>query len=153
EEIQNGPIVVDVTVTTPEGTSPTSEADKFRYISAYAEGHAPAVTSVSPTSGPAGTLVLIKGERFFQVVCTSEGSSVDRVLFGTQEATFKAGEHEGEIIATAPPATGTVDITVESLLVGQSPISPGDCYTYEASPLRTRAKSNPTTALRAEERP
>jgi hypothetical protein len=124
-----GPVVVDVTVTTPEGTSPTSEADRFKYIGECQEGHAPAVTSISPTSGSAGTSVLIKGERFFQVVCTSEGFSVNRVLFGTQEATFKGGEHEGEIIATTPPGCGTVDITVESGL-GQSPLTPSDQFIY-----------------------
>ena len=38
---------VDVTVTTPGGTSATSAADQFTYVAA------PTVTAVSPTSGPA----------------------------------------------------------------------------------------------------
>jgi alpha-tubulin suppressor-like RCC1 family protein len=129
-----GPGTVDVTVTTPEGTSPTSEADTFYYPGECEEGHAPAVTSVTPTSGPSGTSVLIKGERFFQVVCTSIGSSVRRVFFGNEEATFKGGEHEGEIIATAPPGSGTVDVRVEGRLTGASPVSPADRFAYGALP-------------------
>ena len=39
---------VDVTVTTPGGTSATSSADQFTYVPA------PTVGNVSPTSGPAG---------------------------------------------------------------------------------------------------
>jgi hypothetical protein len=46
---------VDVTVTTPYGTSPTSSADQFTYLS-------PTVTSLSPDGGPtaAGTAVTHK---------------------------------------------------------------------------------------------
>ena len=45
--------VVDVTVTTVGGTSPTSPADQFTYVAA------PTVTSINPTRGPltGGTLV------------------------------------------------------------------------------------------------
>jgi hypothetical protein len=127
--------VVDVTVTTPEGTSPPipGELEKFHYLLGCQEGHAPAVTGVEPHSGSAGTSVTINGERFFQVVCTSEGFSVERVLFGFTEATSFKFPKEGEIVAVAPPGTGTVDVTVESFL-GQSPVSPQDRYTYEPSP-------------------
>ena len=66
--------VVDVTVTTPGGTSATSSADQFTYIGA------PAVTGLSPTSGPAagGTLVTITGTGF------TGATAVD---FGTTAAT------------------------------------------------------------------
>jgi hypothetical protein len=126
--------VVDVTVTTPEGTSPPipAELEKFHYLLGCQEGHAPAVTSVEPHSGPSGTSVTIKGERFFQVVCTSEGFSVERVLFGFTEATSFNSPKEGEIVAVAPPGTGTVDVTVESFL-GQSAVTPSDLFTYPAS--------------------
>ena len=52
--------VVDVTVTTPAGTSTTSLADQFTYPSA------PTVSSISPNSGPAagGTFVTITGTGF-----------------------------------------------------------------------------------------
>ena len=66
--------VVDVTVTTPGGKSATSAADQFTYIAA------PAVTGLSPTSGPAagGTLVTITGTSF------TGATAVD---FGTTAAT------------------------------------------------------------------
>ncbi len=121
--------VLPVTVTTPEGTSATSSADEFHYVSGCQEGHAPAVTGVEPHGGPAGTSVTIKGERFFTVVCQDEGFSVQRVLFGFTEATRFESPHEGEIVAVAPPGAGTVDVTVESGL-GQSPANPGDKFTY-----------------------
>ena len=67
--------VVDVTVTTPVGTSATSSADEFIYIALAA----PTVTGVSPNSGPAagGTLVTIAGTGF---------SGVTAVDFGTTAA-------------------------------------------------------------------
>ena len=48
---------VDITVTTPDGTSATSAADQYNYE------NAPVVTSVSPSSGPTagGTAVTITG--------------------------------------------------------------------------------------------
>src|SRR5262249_10357953 len=103
--------VVDVTVTTPEGTSPTSRpADEFQYLAGCQEGHAPAVTSIEPHGGPAGTSLRIKGERFFTVVCMDEGFGVQRVLFGFTEATrFEGGPKEGEIVAVAPSGVGIVD--------------------------------------------
>ena len=65
---------VDVTVTTPGGTSATSAADQFTYAAA------PTVTAVSPTSGPAagGTAVTITGTDF------TGATAVD---FGTTAAT------------------------------------------------------------------
>src|SRR5205807_1017049 len=42
---------VDITVTTPAGTSATSAADQFTYVPAVP---APTVTGVSPTSGSTG---------------------------------------------------------------------------------------------------
>ena len=65
---------VDVTVTTPGGTSATSPADQFTYVAA------PTVTGLSPTSGPAagGTLVTITGTGF------TGATAVD---FGTTPAT------------------------------------------------------------------
>ena len=51
---------VDVTVTTPGGTSAPSSADQFSYVSA------PTVTSVNPNTGPpaGGTSVTITGTNF-----------------------------------------------------------------------------------------
>jgi IPT/TIG domain len=54
---------VDVTVTTPGGTSSASSGDQFRFIAA------PAVSGISPDSGPVngGTLVTITGANFIDV--------------------------------------------------------------------------------------
>jgi hypothetical protein len=54
---------VDVRVTTTGGTSAAVAGDRFTYVAA------PAVTSISPTSGPAagGTSVTITGTGFYGV--------------------------------------------------------------------------------------
>jgi glucose/arabinose dehydrogenase len=49
---------VDVTVTTPNGTSATSAADHFTYESA------PTVTGINPSSGGAGRSIVITGTNF-----------------------------------------------------------------------------------------
>jgi hypothetical protein len=120
-----------VTVTTPEGTSPATEEAKFLSLQGCQLGHEPTVTAVEPHSGPSGTSVTIRGQGFHQVLCTSQGWSVRRVMFGTKEASFKF-EGEGVIVATAPPGIGTVDLRLEG--AGASPISPADQFTYTAAP-------------------
>ncbi len=122
-------LVVEVTVTTPEGMSPSSPAAEFDYLGGCEEGHAPTVTSVEPNHGPAGTSVTIRGERFFLVVCGDEGFSVRRVMFGSKQASFKS--EGGGLVAIAPPGAGTVDVTVENL--GASPATPADRFTYGAA--------------------
>jgi hypothetical protein len=124
---------VNVTVTTPEGTSALHEVDVWHYLQPCQEGHAPAITSVEPHSGPGGTSVTIKGERLFNtVVCTEEHFSVERVLFGvTQEVRSFQRPKEDEIVVVAPPGTGTVDVTVESGL-GQSPATASDRFSFTA---------------------
>ena len=92
---------VDVTVTTPEGTSPISSADHFTYV-----GHPPGVSGVSPKKGPAagGTSVKITGVNFIAA------SAVD---FGSVSATSFTVNSATSITATSPVQTaGTVDVTV-----------------------------------------
>ena len=64
---------VDITVTTPLGTSPAVHPDEYTYL-------APAVSSVSPASGPGagGTKVTIRGSAF---------NGANQVLFGSAPAT------------------------------------------------------------------
>jgi hypothetical protein len=120
---------VHVTVVTPTGGSAETTADFFFYMKSCEEGHAPAVTSVEPNSGPAGTRVVIKGERFFEAVCSPPvGFSVERVFFGFTEATSFKRVKEGELEAFSPPGIGAVDVTVESF-IGQSPVTPSDQFT------------------------
>ena len=67
---------VDVTVSTPGGTSATSAADEYTYIPA------PTVTKVEPTSGPAagGTTVTITGTNL---------TGASEVKFGANAATAR----------------------------------------------------------------
>jgi hypothetical protein len=108
---------VNVTVTTPGGTSMTSPADQFIYV------HAPTVTGISPNSGPTngGTYVTITGTNF-------TGASV--VKFGDQAAKFTVNSPT-QITAISPASTepGTVDVTV-STPGGTSMTSSADQFTY-----------------------
>jgi IPT/TIG domain len=112
---------VDVTVTTPGGTSSTSYADQYTYASV------PTISSLSPASGPTagGTVVTIAG--------TDLIGATD-VEFGSTPATSFTVEGPTQITATAPPgSTGTVDVTVTTP-GGASPTSGADQYTYAAVP-------------------
>jgi alpha-tubulin suppressor-like RCC1 family protein/spore coat protein U-like protein len=92
---------VDVTVTTPAGTSATSEADRFYYSR-------PAIKRLSPKKGPelGGTTVTITGSNF---------SGVTAVNFGSTAASSFKVKSETEIVAVSPahPA-GTVAVTVST---------------------------------------
>jgi hypothetical protein len=111
---------VDVTVTTPGGTSATAAADQFTYNAPPQ----PAVTAVSPSAGPNGTSVTITGTGF---------TGATTVNFGPgNPATFRVNSPT-EIAATAPTAgsTGPVDVTVTTP-GGTSPTSSADQFTYQA---------------------
>jgi alpha-tubulin suppressor-like RCC1 family protein len=124
-----GSALVDVSVTTPAGTSPTGPlviGDGF--------GYQPAVTSVSPKTGPAtgGTSVRISGIAFG---ASFKGGTpppcwVCVVKFGSANATSFKVLSEGEIEAVAPPGRGTVDITVQTL-AGTSSAGSADQFSYE----------------------
>jgi hypothetical protein len=114
---------VDVTVTTPEGTSPTTPADRFTYLI-----HAPVLFSVSAHKGPAagGTTLNISGEHLIHV------TAVD---FGAVSAASFTVNSSRSITATSPPATsGKVNVSVTTL-VGVS--GPGECIIFtEEGPRR-----------------
>jgi hypothetical protein len=116
---------VDVTVTTPIATSPANPADRYTFV---APG-TPAVTAVSPSSGPTagGNTVTISGSSF---------TGATAVLFGGVSASFTFVS-DTTITATAPaePA-GTVDVTVTNA-IGTSPAVAPDRYTYLAAPTVT----------------
>ena len=107
---------VDVTVTTVGGTSATSAADQFTYVAA------PAVTALSPSSGPesAGTLVTITGTGF------NGATAVD---FGTKPATDVTVVSDTSITADSPAGTGVVDVTVTTV-GGTSATAAADQFTY-----------------------
>jgi len=90
---------VDVRVTTPGGTSPTSASDVFTYI-------APAVvTGVSPEMGPAtgGTTVTISGAGFIGAA---------HVRFGASTATSFQVTSTTKITARVPAGIGVVTVSV-----------------------------------------
>lgn len=109
---------VDVTVTTPSGTSATSPADQFTTCPVL---QPPVVLGISPDTGPfaGGTGVTITGTGFTQVT---------RVDFGTSPASFQT-VGSSQIFVTSPPGTGTVDVTVTTTS-GTSATSAADQFTY-----------------------
>jgi hypothetical protein len=112
---------IDVTVTTPSGTSSTGSADHFTYTATAA----PTVTSITPTTGPTGggTVVTIFGTNLL---------GITGVSFGGTAATLVTSYSGTAVVATAPAhAAGTVDITVTTY-GGTSATGSADHYTYSA---------------------
>jgi hypothetical protein len=93
----------DVIVTTAGGSSPNTTADDFLYTGSSA----PIITSVSPSSGPVGTVVTIAGSGF---------SGATSVTFGGVSASFNVST-DGSATATVPSGTpgGTVDVRITTL--------------------------------------
>ena len=115
--------IVDVTVTTPGGTSVTSSADQFTYVPP------PIVSNISPAGGPVagGTTVTIQGTGL---------ANATAVNFGSIPATI-VSDSDSEIVATSPPgAAGAVDVTVVTVR-GTSLTSAADQFTYEPAPTVT----------------
>ena len=108
---------VDVTVTTPGGSSATGSYDQFTY--------GPVVTGVSPAGGLAagGTTVSLTGTGFTGATTVSFGG------IGTTSFTVVS---DTQITVTSPPGTANptpVDITVTTP-AGTSPASTADQFTY-----------------------
>ena len=88
---------VNVTVTTPLGTSMATSADEFSYVT---------VSGFSPVSGPesGGTLITITGNGF---------ENPAHVWFGNTESSSVNVLSPTTITAVSPPGTGSVPIIVE----------------------------------------
>ncbi len=122
---------VNITVTTKGGTSATSSADRFTYVTP-----APAVTGVSPASGPAagGTAVTITGTNL---------SGATGVSFGGTAGTITA-DSSTQVTATSPAGSGTVNITVTTP-GGTSATTSADQFTYVVpAPTVTEVSPNAT---------
>jgi hypothetical protein len=105
---------VDVTVTSTSGLTPTHPVDEFTYTG---------VTTLSPTSGPVGTPVMITGTGF---------DAATSVFFGDQVATEFTVDSNTQITAVAPPGQlGTSDVQVYFPLGATTP-TPADEFTYAA---------------------
>jgi hypothetical protein len=125
---------VDITVTTAAGTSATSSADQFTYVSA------PTVTAVSPNTGPTGgsTSVTITGTQFI---------GVSAVTFGSTAAASYTVNSATQITATAPvQVAGVVDITVTNPN-SPSGTSSADQYTYYAGSLSVAGITSPSVSI------
>ena len=114
---------VDVTVTTPQGTSATSPADVFTYFQ-----YPPTVTGISPRTGATGggTPVTITGTGFISPTGTVT------VFFGPNQATNVKVVSATTITAVSPPGTGSVNVMVYVNDVG-SATNPADVFTYTMS--------------------
>ncbi|MEU4862512.1 IPT/TIG domain-containing protein [Kitasatospora aureofaciens] len=110
---------VQVTVTTPAGTS-NSAAFTYTVL--------PVITSLTPTSGTAGTSVIISGSGF---------TGASSVHFGTASATFTVLS-DGQIQATAPAGSGTVQVTVTT----PAGTSNSAAFTYTVLPVITSLTPN-----------
>jgi hypothetical protein len=122
---------VDVVVTNVTGNSTTSSADHFTYTATAA----PAVTAVSPSSGPTtgGTVVTISGSHF---------TGASGVAFGANAAVNFSVFSDGSVVATAPAgSSGTVDVTVTTPSGTSAPVS-ADHFTYVVLPKVTAVSPN-----------
>jgi hypothetical protein len=109
---------VSVVVTTPAGSNGANTA--FTYALPV-----PAVTSVTPSNGPAagGTVVTIAGINF---------TGATAVKFGATNAATYTVNSATQVTATSPAGTGTVDITVTTA-GGTSATSAADQFTFGAA--------------------
>jgi hypothetical protein len=105
---------VDITVTTPGGTSVKGQSDQLTYVAP------PSVTSVNPNFLNPGQSTTISGSGF-------AGANI--VKFGTVPATSFTVVSDSQITAVIPQGTGRVDVTVTSP-GGTSAINPADQFVY-----------------------
>jgi hypothetical protein len=111
---------VDVTVTTPEGTSAVTIADHFTYAPA-----GPYVTELRPEQGS------VEGGRPVRVLGT-HFNGASEVSFGGVPATFEILSSETISARTPPGNAPVVDVRVTTP-EGTSPANPYDRYTYQGT--------------------
>jgi serine/threonine protein kinase len=118
---------VDITVTTADGTSHPTAADRFTYIAAQ-----PAITGVSPNGGTTsgGTTVTITGTGL---------AGATSVRFGNGAAIITA-DSSTQVTVTSPPGSGTVNLTVTTP-AGTSQTSDASHYAYTTRPGTTQSIS------------
>ncbi len=118
--------VVDVTVTTPDGTSAATAADQFTY------GAVPTATELAPGIGPTagGTLVSVGGTGFVagQTSVTIDGTVLPAANVTVQNANVLT-------FTTPPHAAGTVSVTVTAPGGTTPPIPGGFIYQPPLNPV------------------
>jgi len=128
---------VDITVTTPFGTSAKSSADQFTYVTPASP---PTVTGVSPSSGSTsgGTTVTVTGTNF---------TGATAVNFGSTPGTSVSVDTSGTVITvTAPAGSGTVNVTVVTP-GGTSATSPLDRFTFGKATTSLTLTSSPNPSI------
>jgi len=123
--------VVDITVTTTNGTSPIVGADHYNYLSPVT------VTGLNVHTGPpaGGTSVVITGTDF---------TGASAVRFGSDTASFTVNSAT-QITATAPAGGGTVDVTVTNSPYSSGPTA-ADLFSYTTG-VKSSFATLPTTAV------
>ena len=113
---------MDLTVTTPDGTSPTGASDRFTF------GPPPAIATVDPATGleAGGTDVTIAGSGF---------TDATGVTFGGTAATSYTVTDDGTIAATTPAGTGVVEVVVATTPFGDSGHTGARDFTYGIAPV------------------
>ena len=120
-----GVSTVNVTVTTPGGTSATSTADRYTYVTPTSDSGAPSITKVTPHLGPTsgGTQVTLTGKKL---------SEVSEILIGGQAATSVTEVSATEIEATVPADVVTGAVSVVAIgSSGESSVSSKDSFKYK----------------------
>ena len=115
----SGSGTVNVTVTTPGGSSAASKHDEFGYI--------PAVTAITPGNGPAvgGTGVAITGSGF------APGVGATGFKFGSKKASNVECASSTSCTATTPKGAGTVTVIASVHKLKSVANPPEDTFTYE----------------------
>jgi hypothetical protein len=139
---------VDVTVTTVSADGTSTQTSAVTPSDTYAYAPVPAVTSVSPATGPTtgGNVVTLTGTGFMSTHGTGANFSatavtVDAAVITTTPCTgspsspcFTVSDATTIVVKDFPPdSAGTFDITV-STPGGTSATGPGDQYTYAVLP-------------------
>ena len=134
--LSGGTGTVNVTVTTPNGTSAVNApSDQFTYNAPAL----PTVTGVSPSSGPTagGTSVTVSGTNL------TGATAVD---FGTANpGTSISGVTATSLTVTSPSGTGTVNVTVTTPNGTSAVNAPSDQFTYNAPALPTVTGVSPSS--------
>ena len=123
------PGVVDVTVTTPAGTSATSLGDEFSFVNPPVPTEPPVVTSISTSAVAAGRAyepVVVYGSNFDYVTSVHIGST-------NVEGFAQALPGELNVSLPAEPVGAVFDLTVTGP-AGTSAISPADRITFVVPP-------------------
>jgi DNA-binding beta-propeller fold protein YncE len=110
----------------PDGMNLYVAGQNDRSVVELARAVTPAVSGVSPATGPytGGTTVTIAGSGFV------EGAAVE---FGATSATSVTVNSASSMTAVSPAGSGTVNVTV-STYAGTSAANAGDGFTYSAPP-------------------